>query len=553
MEKTTALPYDVFISYSPTDRDWVEQWLIPPLEHAKLRVSVDYRDFIAGMPRLENIERAITNSRRTLVVLTPEWLDSEWNAFEGLLVRSLDPAARQRKLLPLLLRPCELPVALAALERLDLSAERHWEGEILRLIRDVEDSIPVTPPWREGHSRDLVQWRRWVRRYRRTLGRILMGLAILWLCLTLLFQWPPFQPRAGWVSLGLKAPNATRLFRHGDLLIVGSKNTQPGCNQPQVGLWYSSDLGVTWNAAHAPLEFTRPPAGCLVADIQDLAGTPERLYAATSDVGVLTSIEQGRVWQNAGALPGIAAPDLVAVAAAPDAVARVYTLNASGGLFRSLDGGDYWERLDTQRPHIACAQGRPFTSTLVASALLVTSQYVIVGTGDYRSIRVGDIPAGLYMSTDDGDCWQRLSPIPEDLYYLQIAMTRQEDQLVTLVHNPHKEAAERPHEIWLWELSTPGSRFMLEHFRVSISTLVVQGDFWYGVTPPGGVVEGPLKMAGGARWLSKFMAPCWLTCDVALTAMEADTAPMLLLGRSDANSIVARYQESAHWRHRFWP
>ena len=57
---------DVFISHSAVDRDWVDEWLLPKLEAAGLRVLVDYRDFVAGTPRLRSIEEAITNTRRTV-------------------------------------------------------------------------------------------------------------------------------------------------------------------------------------------------------------------------------------------------------------------------------------------------------------------------------------------------------------------------------------------------------------------------------------------------------------------------------------------------------
>jgi hypothetical protein len=121
MAKQSAYQYDVFISYSQGDREWVDKWLLPRLEQAGLRVTVDYRDFIVGMPRVENVERAIQNSRRTIVVLTPGWLDSEWNAFEALLLRTMDPAARQRKLLPVLLKPCCKSTELSR-----VSKERKW-------------------------------------------------------------------------------------------------------------------------------------------------------------------------------------------------------------------------------------------------------------------------------------------------------------------------------------------------------------------------------------------------------------------------------------------
>ncbi len=151
-------PYDVFISYNKADKKWVRDELLPRLEAAGLSVAVDYRDFIAGGPRLTETEQAVEKSQHTIVVLTPAWLQDDWNAFEALLLRTLDPAARQRKLIPLLYKHCEqLPEAIAALERVDFADEAHWEREFERLIRAVKAS-PLPPPmWRRGRVGHLVQ------------------------------------------------------------------------------------------------------------------------------------------------------------------------------------------------------------------------------------------------------------------------------------------------------------------------------------------------------------------------------------------------------------
>ena len=51
--------YDVFISYSHTDAEWVKEQLLPRLEQGGLKVNIDYRDFDIGAPSLVNMERAV--------------------------------------------------------------------------------------------------------------------------------------------------------------------------------------------------------------------------------------------------------------------------------------------------------------------------------------------------------------------------------------------------------------------------------------------------------------------------------------------------------------
>jgi hypothetical protein len=114
--------YDTFISYSHQDADWVRQTLLPRLERAGLRACIDFRDFEIGAPSLVNMENAVERSRKTLLVLTPAWVTSEWTAFEALLIQTKDPAGRARRILPLLVKRCQLPGRLGIFTYLDLTA-----------------------------------------------------------------------------------------------------------------------------------------------------------------------------------------------------------------------------------------------------------------------------------------------------------------------------------------------------------------------------------------------------------------------------------------------
>jgi len=138
MTEQAEYQYDVFISYSHTDHAWVWDELLPHLEGAGLRVCIDDRDFEIGLARLINIERAVDNSPHTLIVLTPSWVDSEWTEFEGLLAGAADPAGRRRKLIPLILKPCELPSRIAMLTCADFTCTSNYENQFSRLLRQLQ-------------------------------------------------------------------------------------------------------------------------------------------------------------------------------------------------------------------------------------------------------------------------------------------------------------------------------------------------------------------------------------------------------------------------------
>jgi hypothetical protein len=130
-----AYSHDVFVSYSHQDQEWVSGELLPRLEEAGLRVLIDYRDFEPGTPSLVNMERAVDRCRRTLVVLSPSWLASEWTAFESLLVGTTDPAGRRRRLIPLMLTKCEPPPRIRMLTYADFTSPERRTGEMARLLR----------------------------------------------------------------------------------------------------------------------------------------------------------------------------------------------------------------------------------------------------------------------------------------------------------------------------------------------------------------------------------------------------------------------------------
>jgi hypothetical protein len=94
--------YDVFISYSHKNKEWVRGELLSRLEEAGLRVCIDYRDFRLGAPSITEMERAASTSRKTLLVLTPEYVASDWTNFENIMLQTLDPVNRTLRIIPLL-------------------------------------------------------------------------------------------------------------------------------------------------------------------------------------------------------------------------------------------------------------------------------------------------------------------------------------------------------------------------------------------------------------------------------------------------------------------
>lgn len=75
--------FDLFVSYSDKDREFVLDQLIPNLEkRSQITICLHERDFQVGLGILENIIQCMDQSRCLLLVVSESFLKSNWCAFE---------------------------------------------------------------------------------------------------------------------------------------------------------------------------------------------------------------------------------------------------------------------------------------------------------------------------------------------------------------------------------------------------------------------------------------------------------------------------------------
>ncbi|KAK2588805.1 hypothetical protein KPH14_001680 [Odynerus spinipes] len=76
--------YDAFISYSHKDEDFVVNELVPKLESGPkpYKLCLHFRDWLAGEWIPTQITRSVEQSRRTIVIVSPNFLESVWGAME---------------------------------------------------------------------------------------------------------------------------------------------------------------------------------------------------------------------------------------------------------------------------------------------------------------------------------------------------------------------------------------------------------------------------------------------------------------------------------------
>ncbi|XP_067844890.1 toll-like receptor 1 [Heptranchias perlo] len=81
---TEKLAYHAFVSYSQHDSSWVKEQLLPNLEErgSPLRICLHERNFIPGKGIIENIINCIEKSYKSIFVLSPNFIQSEWCHYE---------------------------------------------------------------------------------------------------------------------------------------------------------------------------------------------------------------------------------------------------------------------------------------------------------------------------------------------------------------------------------------------------------------------------------------------------------------------------------------
>jgi tetratricopeptide (TPR) repeat protein len=148
--------YDVFISYSSANKDWVRKDLLSALEKAGLKVCIDFRDFQVGKPAIKNMRDSILESRHTLLVLTEAYLNSGWADFENMLSQTIDPANRKTRIVPMLKEKCKLPLEIGHLTYVNFLDPDDWDIAWKQLFDSLGKPAtfnvkPATQKWFFGH------------------------------------------------------------------------------------------------------------------------------------------------------------------------------------------------------------------------------------------------------------------------------------------------------------------------------------------------------------------------------------------------------------------
>lgn len=146
---------DFFVSYNHNDQRWAE-WIGDVLVKASYSVFLQAWHMLPGSNFVIEMHKAASECKRTIAVLSPDYLASLFTEAEWAAAFAADPSGKERKLIPIRVRICEPPGLLKALVYCDLLglSEQSARAAILRAASGFLG--PTEPPTFPGGSTETA-------------------------------------------------------------------------------------------------------------------------------------------------------------------------------------------------------------------------------------------------------------------------------------------------------------------------------------------------------------------------------------------------------------
>jgi tetratricopeptide (TPR) repeat protein len=174
MSKSTSkkFKYDVFISYSSKDKDWVRGELLTRIKEASLRTCIDFEDFEGGQPSSTECNRGVRESRKVVVVLTPNYIRSPWAKAELNAALTLSPDNSDSRVIPILKADCKKPKCIVPLTHIDFrdgaDMDLAWNKLLIGLCAEKQNVFSLERPFlSSNHESDLEDCHRQIQLYDR--------------------------------------------------------------------------------------------------------------------------------------------------------------------------------------------------------------------------------------------------------------------------------------------------------------------------------------------------------------------------------------------------
>jgi hypothetical protein len=153
-----AAGWDFLVSYAPQEQDkmWAE-WIASTLEDKGYQVHIEVWDGVPGTNTVARIDSAVIRSRRTIVVLTPDYINAGKHQADWYAAWEKDPQGADRSLIPVRVENFAAPGLLNGIVPVDLF-DLDVDAARDRLTQKIEQAIKGrakpsgTPPFPGGRA-----------------------------------------------------------------------------------------------------------------------------------------------------------------------------------------------------------------------------------------------------------------------------------------------------------------------------------------------------------------------------------------------------------------
>ena len=168
-QETHGARRDFFISYNHGDAQWAT-WIAHTLEAEQYTTVLQAWDFRPGSNFVLEMQQAAERSDRTIIVLSPNFLGSQFTPPEWANALARDPQGLERRLVPVLVEQCGIPGLLRQIVYIDLVDCDETEA-VQRLLAGVQPGrnkpvarptfpgAPVREPTQLTPAREVLRWR----------------------------------------------------------------------------------------------------------------------------------------------------------------------------------------------------------------------------------------------------------------------------------------------------------------------------------------------------------------------------------------------------------
>jgi hypothetical protein len=143
---TNSFP-DFFISYNIADEECAE-WIAWQLEEIGHKTVLQAWDFKTGQNFVLKMHEATSQARRTIAILSPEYLAAKFTQSEWSSAFACDPEGTNGKLIPIKVKPVDVTGLLKSIIAIDLtglSSKEEIKERLLKNIRASEDGVRNKP------------------------------------------------------------------------------------------------------------------------------------------------------------------------------------------------------------------------------------------------------------------------------------------------------------------------------------------------------------------------------------------------------------------------